>query len=69
MENNKTPDDNNIKSKYVRPEREKGSAPPDYMPSIFGWISMEEQAEQAKEITDFTKKLKSKNQNNKNEYI
>ena len=46
--------------KKRRPEREMGTAPPDYMPAIFGWMSLEEMAEQAEEIVDFTSKLKPK---------
>ena len=46
--------------KKRRPEREMGAAPPDYMPAIFGWMSLEEMAEQANELVDFTAKLKPK---------
>ena len=46
--------------KENNPEREKGAAPPDYMPAIFGWMSMNEQAEHAKEIADFSSNLKNK---------
>ncbi len=37
------------------PEREKGAAPADYMPAIFGWLNMEDQAEQAKEISNISR--------------
>ena len=43
-----------------KPEREKGKAPPDYVPAIFGWVSQEQQAESAREIAAFTEKLESK---------
>jgi len=43
------------------PEREKGAAPPDYMPAIFGWTTPEEMEEQAREIVDFTSQLEEKN--------
>lgn len=48
------------KDKQPDPEREKGAAPPDYMPAIFGWISFEEQQEQARELVDFVKNLKKR---------
>ncbi len=38
-----------------KPEREKGGAPADYMPAIFGWLNMEDQAEQAREISAISK--------------
>lgn len=53
-----------MKEKKVIPEREKGTPPPDYIPAIFGWITFEDQQEQAREIVDFTDKL---NQNNEDE--
>lgn len=50
----------NINKKKIDAEREKGAPPPDYMPAIFGWMSLEEQEEHAKEIVDFTKKINKK---------
>ncbi len=46
------------------PEREKGAAPPDYMPAIFGWMSMEDQREHAREIVDFTKDINKNDEKN-----
>ncbi len=46
-----------------KPEREKGAAPADYMPAIFGWLNMEEQAEQAREISYISKKAAQKSGN------
>jgi hypothetical protein len=50
--------------KKVPPDREKGAPPPDYMPAIFGWMTSEEMEEHAKEIVDFTKRLKPRKDNN-----
>ncbi|ACL69923.1 hypothetical protein [Halothermothrix orenii] len=50
--------------KDIKPEREKGAPPPDYMPAIFGWMSFEDQEEHAREIVDFVKKLDKKNGKN-----
>ncbi|MFW5984973.1 MAG: hypothetical protein ACOCQ1_01720 [Halanaerobiaceae bacterium] len=48
-----------------KPEREKGAAPPDYMPAIFGWMTIDDQVEHAREITDFMQDLnKSENVSN-----
>ncbi len=41
-------------------EREKGAIPPDFIPAIFGWISMEDQLENAREIVDFLDKINIK---------
>jgi hypothetical protein len=49
-----------MKKKKIHSEREKGASPPDFMPSIFGWMTLEEQREHAREIVDFTNNLKSK---------
>lgn len=49
---------NKDKERPEHAEREKGAPPPDYMPAIFGWMNMEDQAEVAKEIVDFTAQLK-----------
>ncbi len=51
--------------KKIPSDREKGAPPPDYMPAIFGWMTFEEMEEHAKEIVDFTNKLKSNTDNKK----
>ncbi|MFW5996009.1 MAG: hypothetical protein ACOCQB_01955 [Halanaerobiaceae bacterium] len=54
-----------MKQKKDKPEREKGTAPPDYMPAIFGWTTQEQQLECAREITDFTEQIERKNSKQK----
>ena len=49
----------------IKAEREKGAAPPAYMPSIFGWLTVDAQQEQAKEIVDFIEELDKENKENK----
>ncbi|MFW6270201.1 MAG: hypothetical protein ACOC4G_08990 [Bacillota bacterium] len=55
----------NNKDMYVKSEREKGVAPPDYMPAIFGWMAQEEQTEQAREIVDFLEEINQKESDSK----
>lgn len=39
------------------PEREKGSPPPQSMPALFGWMTLDYQREKAKELTEISKEL------------
>jgi len=52
------------KEKKIKSEREKGAAPPAYMPSIFGWMTMEDQEEHAREIVDFIQDIDQRNNDN-----
>jgi len=70
MKRDKIFKNNNItKEEKILPEREKGAAPPDYMPAIFGWTTQEDMEEQAREIVDFTSQLKRKDKNKKRNNI
>ncbi|MCK8823846.1 hypothetical protein [Fuchsiella alkaliacetigena] len=39
------------------PEREKGSPPPQSMPALFGWITLEYQRRIAKELVEMSEEL------------
>ena len=43
-------------------KREKGAAPPDYIPAIFGWMTMDDQVEHAREIAAFIEKTDEQKQ-------
>ncbi|KXS36950.1 hypothetical protein [Candidatus Frackibacter sp. WG13] len=39
------------------PEREMGSPPPQSMPALFGWMTIDYQSERAKELVEISKSL------------
>ncbi|SJZ88965.1 hypothetical protein [Selenihalanaerobacter shriftii] len=39
------------------PEREMGAPPPQSMPALFGWMTIDYQREMAKELTEISKEL------------
>jgi len=51
------PADKEKNQNKINSEREKGAAPPAYMPSIFGWMTMKDQEEHAREIVDFVNEI------------